>query len=306
MDVKHILLPVDLSESARFASYHAAGLAKKFGARVTILHVDEISSYDVGGDELFEYMSNIKDARVGWLVKVAEMLDANGIEHEEKAVVGVSHSQILEFTENEDVDLVVLGRHGAAGMRRFILGSTTKKVVRKAKVPVMVVPFDEDENTMPTAPVEFGNCLTTTDFSEDSQWGLRATLELAESLDLDVRLLHVEEVPLIASIPGEPPYYLPKETLEALAAESAELLSDSIKGLQDAGRLTSEATASTSVAGAIIDATEDKETDLVVVPSHGKGRLEAMLLGSTTLRLLRLSHVPLLVLPHEFLQERYS
>jgi len=52
---------------------------------------------------------------------------------------GHPSSAIIEFAENNNVDLVVLGTLGKTGLDRFLLGSVAEKVVRGSKVPVMVV-----------------------------------------------------------------------------------------------------------------------------------------------------------------------
>jgi nucleotide-binding universal stress UspA family protein len=55
------------------------------------------------------------------------------------AVVGYAPSIILDYVEENDVDLIVIATHGRSGLERLLLGSVTERVVRRASVPVFVV-----------------------------------------------------------------------------------------------------------------------------------------------------------------------
>ena len=56
---------------------------------------------------------------------------------------GVPHDTILEYAEEADVDVVVMGTHGRSGLDRYLLGSVTERVVRSAEVPVLTVRMEE-------------------------------------------------------------------------------------------------------------------------------------------------------------------
>ena len=49
------------------------------------------------------------------------------------------HRAVLDYVEDDDVDLVVVGTHGRTGFDRYALGSVTEKLVRTAPVPVLAV-----------------------------------------------------------------------------------------------------------------------------------------------------------------------
>jgi nucleotide-binding universal stress UspA family protein len=56
---------------------------------------------------------------------------------------GIPHEEILEYAEDADVDVVVVGSYGQGGLQRLLLGSTADRVIRLATVPVMLVPDPE-------------------------------------------------------------------------------------------------------------------------------------------------------------------
>ena len=64
---------------------------------------------------------------------------AAGIEVEPVILEGHPADKILEFSEQESVDLIVMGTLGRTGLDRFLLGSVAEKVIRHSKIPVMVV-----------------------------------------------------------------------------------------------------------------------------------------------------------------------
>jgi nucleotide-binding universal stress UspA family protein len=82
--------------------------------------------------------------------QVSKALDKNAAEIQDKGInvkkilkVGDVIEEILNVAEAEKVDLIVIGTHGRKGVSRFLLGSTTEKLVRSAKCPVLTVPPSE-------------------------------------------------------------------------------------------------------------------------------------------------------------------
>jgi nucleotide-binding universal stress UspA family protein len=54
---------------------------------------------------------------------------------------GSAHEAILRVADERDVSLIVMGTHGRSALARAILGSVADRVVRQAKVPVVLVPL---------------------------------------------------------------------------------------------------------------------------------------------------------------------
>jgi nucleotide-binding universal stress UspA family protein len=68
--------------------------------------------------------------------KVAEDME---IDYEGAVVEGDPAHAILEFAEQNKIDMIVMGTLGKGGLERFLLGSVTDKVIRHSKIPVLVV-----------------------------------------------------------------------------------------------------------------------------------------------------------------------
>ena len=59
-------------------------------------------------------------------------------------IEGNAADVILKVSENEDIDLIVIASSGKHMLDRFLLGSVTEKAVRHTKVPILVIPNDEE------------------------------------------------------------------------------------------------------------------------------------------------------------------
>jgi nucleotide-binding universal stress UspA family protein len=70
---------------------------------------------------------------------VEKKAKAAGLEAESIILKGSPAEKILDFADEQDVDMIVVGSHGRGEFERFAIGSVSEKVVRHAKVPVLIV-----------------------------------------------------------------------------------------------------------------------------------------------------------------------
>lgn len=141
--MKRILVPTDFSPFAYYAAEVAAGLAKRTGARIFLLHAIEMPRYSV--NDRFDEMSDtteglfvLKRAKqeFGKLISqpffkevdVAEVIQWEGV-----------FETISEKAKEYEIDLIVMGSQGASGVKEFFIGSNTEKVIRTAPCPVLTV-----------------------------------------------------------------------------------------------------------------------------------------------------------------------
>ena len=124
------LVPVDGSKSSQRALAFAASLAKKTGAKVTLLHVQETRLFD-SHPKLTETIGN------SILSDAAEKV--KGIDFDKKLEPGNPARKILEIAEKADYDLIVMGRCGHNAIGRLLLGSVSNHVLHYTKRAVLVV-----------------------------------------------------------------------------------------------------------------------------------------------------------------------
>ncbi len=141
-----ILVPTDGSEGVEEAVEHARDLAKKYDSRVHVLYVVNTSTYSsLPADSNWEsIVSALEEEGERSTSELAQRLEDDGVEVVREVVDGVPHREILDYADENDVDLIVMGTHGKTGLDRLLLGSVTEKVVRKAKIPVLTVRMVEE------------------------------------------------------------------------------------------------------------------------------------------------------------------
>lgn len=134
--MRHILCPVDGSEHAKRAVTFAAATAKRFQAKLTILHVRE---YVIGRGGVYE-VSTPEESK-GYLEEAKVIASSEALEDpmlKDVRARDPAHA-ILEFAEDEEVDHIVMGAAGKGAMKRFLIGSVSTDVLRKSYCPVTIV-----------------------------------------------------------------------------------------------------------------------------------------------------------------------
>ncbi len=145
--MKNILVPTDFSPTAEHAVQLALEIAKKENINVYLLHVlgfnfdsalelDKLFPESPFGKEALEhFMKGGYDKLTDYIKEPKSNYD-----NIKKVVeIGVPSDIIIEKIKELDIDLVVMGTHGATGMKEFFLGSNAEKVVRYADCPVITV-----------------------------------------------------------------------------------------------------------------------------------------------------------------------
>ena len=140
--MKKILVPCDFSGSAVQAFKFAANIARQSKGEIILLHVVELPVLRHGPVPINAmekvFLKGIKE-RVDR--DFSKMVDTWGKKVKVSLVVdhgSVNHT-IIRNVKRKKIDLVVMGTHGASGMREFFIGSNAEKVVRFSPVPVISV-----------------------------------------------------------------------------------------------------------------------------------------------------------------------
>ncbi len=142
-----IVLGVDGSAPSQKALEQAVSLGEKYGAEVIVMTViTPPASYNVEFSGVF--ISPVVDPEVFKIIekKGHELLQAaagvfkeKGIKHQVLLKVGVPAEELVEVASREKADIILLGSRGLSGVDRFLLGSTSERVVRHAPCSVLVV-----------------------------------------------------------------------------------------------------------------------------------------------------------------------
>tara|TARA_R110000868_G_scaffold291085_5_gene551450 strand:- start:835 stop:1662 length:828 start_codon:yes stop_codon:yes gene_type:complete len=161
--MKKIIVPIDFSEHSEYALKTAAALARKNKAEIIVLNMLEMSDImltSTGGDQMEKSMFFYKlaEQELTIFLKKEYLKDIKLTPIIKQFKV---FREVNEIAIKHNADLIVMGSHGISGVKEFVIGSNTERVVRNSNVPVLVVK-NELEN------VDFKNVVFACDFSEEA------------------------------------------------------------------------------------------------------------------------------------------
>lgn len=137
---RNILCAVDFGDEAEVLVEKAADLAKKYAAKLSLVHVVEYIPIDFANELMLPQQQEIEEQLVirakEYLAKLAAKLLATGVDT--SVLTGSTKMEVIEFARNNSTDLIVIGRHGRHGISR-LLGSTANSVLHHAPCDVLVV-----------------------------------------------------------------------------------------------------------------------------------------------------------------------
>jgi nucleotide-binding universal stress UspA family protein len=142
LTVKNILIPTDFSETASLAVAHGAHMAHLFSAKIYLLHSVETTIYtgQPGEPVLIQAAETIYKLGVDQLNTVAEEIKKNyNIDIEALTVYGKPATAIAEAVNEKNIDIVIMGTHGASGFQEVFVGSNTNRAVHLSKCPVISI-----------------------------------------------------------------------------------------------------------------------------------------------------------------------
>lgn len=145
--MKKILVPTDFSEHAEYALKVAAQIARKNNGEIYLMHMLDLPSQEADamgtGSDIPEIMFFMKKAHERFDdIKAAPYLE--GIPVTEAVQFERAFDGIMKSSQKHNIDLIVMGSHGASGFQEMFIGSNTEKVVRTSEVPVLVIKKEEN------------------------------------------------------------------------------------------------------------------------------------------------------------------
>jgi nucleotide-binding universal stress UspA family protein len=144
---KNIFIATDGSRQNQRAVMHSIELAKMSDAKLYAGYVVDTAAFasipmDAGWEMMYELLE--KEAN-GATESVEELAQKQGVTVETVVLEGNPSHEIIEFADNNNIDLIIMGTLGKTGFDRFLLGSVAEKVTRNSKVPVLVVRGDSEK-----------------------------------------------------------------------------------------------------------------------------------------------------------------
>lgn len=139
--MKKILVPTDFSDCANHAIDVAKSISIKSGAELLILHLEEVMpevAHVLHQTAAEDNPHHVGHARYQ-LQRVVDTFENDGVKAKGIFVPNDGRESIEDYIKPYEIDFMVMGSHGAKGIREAIIGSKTQKVIRKSSVPVLVI-----------------------------------------------------------------------------------------------------------------------------------------------------------------------
>lgn len=151
INLKKILCPIDHSDCSKEALRYAVSFAMKDEAKLYLLHVIDIRSFDESIDAMSKQIPDdetLNQLKTKLLDCIPEEI-RSGMDVEAIVVQGIPFAEIISTARKENIDMIVIGSHGRTGIAHIMLGSVSEKVIRKAPCPVLTVRQSNHKFVMP-------------------------------------------------------------------------------------------------------------------------------------------------------------
>ena len=185
--MKKILIPTDFSKHAEYALKVAAQIAKKNDAEIILLHMLELphqAGDAVGsGHEIPELMF-FKNAAIKKLDDLMDEPYLDGIKVSEIIQFEMAFDGVMKISKKNDVDLIIMGSHGASGFKEMFIGSNAEKVVRNSDIPVLVIKKDHDN-------FEVRDFVFASDFASESKKPFANAVDFASKFDSTIHMVYI-------------------------------------------------------------------------------------------------------------------
>jgi nucleotide-binding universal stress UspA family protein len=299
--VHRILVPVDFSEYSGFALQHAIALARWYKAEILGVHVADTALPEPGTEDVPRAFPGLGPLLPGLRQELIDQTEAfleparqAGVRTGAGVLEGHPARALVDHALSLPADLIVMGTHGRRGFERYLLGSVTERIVRRAPCPVLTVPRAARELPEEGRP-PFRTILCPVDFSGHSMRALEFSMSLAEESDASLILVHaLEWLPEWdategASViqPGLPDY------LESKARDHlASLLEDDVRTFARPEILVVRGKAYRE----ILRLAAERDAEVIVMGLQGRGAIDLAVFGSTTNSVVREAACPVLTL----------
>lgn len=309
-----ILVPLDGSTRAEQVLPYVQRLASLLDSRLYLLqvvpeiHEDEpfavtvAESYQRGSGPTatqrqreWSSWETQRQHALGYLGSHAMMLQTEGIRIDFEVRLGHPAEEIVAVAEEQHADLIALATHGYSGLKRWTLGSVTDKVVHATTTPIFVVRSGEQ---VPLDEIAFKRILVPLDGSKLAKQVLPLATELASAAHAELTLLQAVS-PAIEGLPNISPLSRPPSHFGEVIAELREQADYELTTLAAELRRpeirVTRAVVTGHPAEVIVDEAYRRDSDLIVMATHGYGGIRRWALGSVADKVLHAATTPLVL-----------
>ena len=270
--MNRILVPTDFSDHAENALKVAAMIAKKYNAEIYLLHMMEIPmrQTDQGQTESIipETLFFMNLARKKFESLMAQDY-LKGITVHETVKEDITFNEIKDSCHEFNIDLIIMGSHGATGLKDMFIGSNAEKVVRSSEVPVLVIKNEHQD-------FKIADFVFASDFKNDNKDTYKQAVKFAKAFGSKIHLLLV-----ITS----------NDFMTSYEAQSR--IKDFISG-QSFKNYTIHIHNDYSIEQGILNVSKDIDADLIGISTHGRQGIAHFFNGSISEDLVNHANRPVI------------
>jgi nucleotide-binding universal stress UspA family protein len=173
MQLNSIICATDFSDYSNHAVRYGIALAKEFSAKLYVCHVVDLPSVGMYGETIPDPVEQQNRIMNYTHEQINELINEVSVDWEPLVTIGHAASEIVRLAKDKRVDLAISATHGRSGIKRFILGSVTERLMRTLPCPLLVVRSTEHDFVTPAnQEIRLKRILVGCDFSPDSSLAL--------------------------------------------------------------------------------------------------------------------------------------
>ncbi len=304
-EIKKIIWGTDGSKESEEALNYAVFLAKTFNSEIIGVSVipmpeqliDEYFRKSQG--EVHDWTVKVNENIESRLTSISSELSSQGVSFKGVVLEGEPNKEIVGLARRERADLIVMGKRGHGLIGRILTGSNTLKVLRESSVPVVAVKKSEEGRA-----IGIRNILVPLDINQKVDSALDYAVDLAERMNASISVLYVFK--LVSYTNFEIPPIVLADVMEGLMKSSSGELAKRVEKMKlrrrirnreiDKLEINTEVIQGISTSATIVDYATNKNTDLIVINTHGKKGIKKFVLGSVAEKVIQESPCTVLTL----------
>lgn len=282
LNIKKILWATDFSKESRACLPYARIFAEKLNTENHALYILPKFSdwvYETAFVKDEELLHTIDRTRQNSLKKIEKLSKNSEIDFKANVIEGIESETLLKYSEENEIDLILAGRRGISEIEQILIGSTTSRLIRNSKIPVLVIPKAKRN-------VKIESILSPIDLGESTLLELQYSISLARQLGAKLHVIHVSEF-----FNYKVPVLKRDKLIETINERIHNIAKENDYEIEEITYVSGDPAAK------IIETAKKKKIDLIPMASHQRQGMERFFLGSISEKVLMYSNVPVLILP---------
>jgi CPA2 family monovalent cation:H+ antiporter-2 len=294
-NLDRILCAVDFSKFSKPIVDYATGIAQRTGAHVTVFHALGVQRAPIQGESGCRPEAAVKEQVSNAYARIETLMVDRPVRWDAVVRCGDAVDAIVDYSEANDVGLVLAASYGLSGWKRLLLGTVVEALSRSLSRPLLVVraPRKKRAQTPDPQTLQLKNILVCCDLSASALSLYPYGERIARHFGSQLNVIHAMETPVQEDLvdPTTAPY---AEVQHRLQAQLHERLRQQISANFPQGFPVSTAVIPGNPEDSLRDFAAGHAVDLIIVGVRPRGSFQKILIGSTTESMVR--HAPCNVL----------